>query len=283
MSLPTQKGVIHAAYDLGNTVMYASKSDPRFSYCLYVPKTFSKEMERQPRLVVAMHGTTRTSFYEFREALAEFARWNNCIVLCPMFPVGVLGDGNRNGYKYLREGSIRYDNALLDIVDEVRENYGLEDRRFALFGFSGGGHFVHRFYLLHPERLWAVSIGAPGSVTLLDAEKDWWVGVRNVEEIFGRPIDVDALGKVPVHMVVGEADLETWEITHQPTSPLYMEGANDSGRTRPERLRTLQASFERQGIKVQFDGVPGVTHDRMKCIERTKDFFHHVLKEEGHL
>lgn len=275
MSIPSEPGVIQAAYDLGKTVMYASKSDPRFSYCLYVPETF--DPDKPPRMIVAMHGTTRTSFYEFREVLSEFGRWNNCIILCPLFPVGVRGDGNRNGYKYLAEADIRYDLALLDIVDEVRDKYALSDPRFALFGFSGGGHFVHRFYLLHPDRLWAVSIGAPGSVTLLDADKDWWIGVRNVGEVFGIELNHSALKAVPVHMVVGEADLETWEITHKPTSPLYMEGANDSGRTRPERLRALCASFEKQGIDVTFDAVRGVSHDRLSCIEYSKSFFHRVM------
>ena len=36
-------------------------------------------------------------------------------------------------------------------------------QRFALFGYSGGGHFVHRFFMLHPQRLWALSIGAPAA------------------------------------------------------------------------------------------------------------------------
>ena len=29
--------------------------------------------------------------------------------------------------------------------------------------------------MLQPHKLWGVSIGAPGSVTLLDPSRDWWV------------------------------------------------------------------------------------------------------------
>ena len=86
--------------------------------------------------------------------------------------------------------------------------FGRRFERFGLFGYSGGGQFVNRYALLHPETLWAVSIGAPGSVTLLDPEQDWWVGVRDAQARFGKAVDAEALRKVAVHMIVGKADLE---------------------------------------------------------------------------
>ena len=130
-----------------------------------------------------MHGTGR-GFIDYRDAFAEFARWNNCIILAPLFPIGVRGDGNRDGFKYMREGDIRYDRGpARDGRRGRRSATGSTFERFALFGYSGGGHFAHRFLMLHPERLWAASIGAPGSVTLLDPTRDWWVGTRDVEEL----------------------------------------------------------------------------------------------------
>jgi len=82
-----------AMYDLGSTTIFASRGDARFSYCLYVPPGFATAAT-VPELIVAMHGTGR-SFLEYRNALAEFGRWNNCIILAPLFPVGVRGDGTR--------------------------------------------------------------------------------------------------------------------------------------------------------------------------------------------
>ena len=262
-------------YDLGHTTIFASRHDPRFSYCLYVPANLGQEAK--PDLVVAMHGTGR-GFTSYRDAFAEFGRWNNCIILCPLFPVGVRGDGNRDGFKYMQEADIRYDQALLAIVEEVGERYALDVDRFALFGFSGGGHFAHRFLLLHPNRLWAASIGAPGSVTLLDPTRDWWVGVRDMKERFGIEPDIEAMRNVPVQMVVGAADLETWEITHRETGKHWMPGANDAGRTRPERLDSLRRSFEAAGVKVQFDLVPNVPHDGDRVVEHVENFFAAVLK-----
>ena len=264
-----------AIYDLGPTAMFASKADPRFHYAMYVPPCVADG--GQVDLLVAIHGTSRTSFLDFRDGFAAFGRWNRVAVLCPVFPIGVRGDGARSGYKYMAEGDIRYDRVLLDMVAEVAGKYRQDWSRFAMFGFSGGGHFTHRFAILHPDRLWAASIGASGSVTLLDPTRDWWVGIRDLEQRFGIAFDPAALARVPVQMLVGDADLETWEITHKPGSAFWMEGANDAGATRPDRLRALAASFEQAGVTVRFDLVPGAAHDRMKMLSRVEDFLASVL------
>jgi pimeloyl-ACP methyl ester carboxylesterase len=265
-----------AYYELGSTTVFAHRNDPRFAYTLYVPRAIL-ESGNDVELVVVMHGTGR-QFTNYRDAFAEFGRWNNCIVLCPLFPVGVRGDGNRDGFKHLIEGDIHYDRVLLDMVDEIGERYGKRFDQFALFGFSGGAQFANRFAYLHPERLWAVSIGAPGSVTTLDINRDWWVGLRGFEQRFGKAFDLDALRRVPVHMVVGKADLETWEITHREGGRHFMPGANDAGATRPERLRTLKGTFEIAGISVQLDELDNVPHNGLLAVNAVQDFFAGVLR-----
>lgn len=264
-----------AIYDLGRTAIFACKSDPRFHYCLYVPPIAGEGGKVD--LLVSVHGTGRTSFLDFRDGFAEFGRWNNCAILCPVFPVGVRGDDARSGYKFMIEGDIRYDLILLDMVAEVAEKYRQNWETFAMFGFSGGGHFTHRFAILHPQKLWAASIGAPGSVTLLDPDKDWWVGIRNLQERFGIRFDREGLARIPMHMVVGDADLETWEITIAEGSTNWMPGANDAGRTRPERLSSLRRSFENAGVAVKFDLVPGVSHDRMQVLDHVQNFLADIL------
>jgi poly(3-hydroxybutyrate) depolymerase len=269
-----------AIYDLGHSTVFAARTDPRFSYCTYAPPPSGNE--KYPKeLVVVMHGTGR-AFTEYRDAFAEFAKWNDCIVLCPLFPAGPQGDGNRDGFKHLQEATIRYDQILLDMVDEVAEKFGCDFSKFALFGYSGGGQFVNRFSLFHPERLWAVSIGAPGSVTLLDFDQDWWVGVRDFEQKFGKPLNLDALKALPVHMVVGKADLDTWEITHREGGKFYMAGANDAGRTRPERLESLRKSFVASGVDATLDLVDNVPHNGLACVDKVQDFFAAALRTLRH-
>ncbi|KAF1045203.1 alpha/beta hydrolase [Xylophilus sp.] len=262
-------------YDFGNTTVYAHAGDPRFSFTLYVPFQI-KDSDCEINLVVVVHGTGR-QFVDYRNAFADFGRWHNCLILCPLFPAGVMGDGNRDGFKHLVEQDVRYDKVLIDMVQEVGGRYGRTFDQFALFGYSGGGQFVNRFAYLYPERLWAATIGAPGSVTLLDAGKDYWVGTKGMAEKFGKRIDVEKLKEVPLQLVVGKFDTDTWEITHAPGSKFYMPGANDAGATRRERIESLRKSLEANGVSAQLDVVDNVSHRGLQVVKQVQEFFHKVL------
>ena len=270
LTSPEARG--RALYSRGDTVAFACKMDPRFSYVLYVPEHLGEPGEAAPELIVGVHGTGRTNVL-YRDSFSEFGRYNNCVVLAPLFPVGVLGDENRNGFKYIQEGDIRYDEVLLAMVSEVEARLGVSFPRFMLFGYSGGGHFVHRFTYLHPKRVSAVCIGAPGSVTLLDDSRDWWVGIRDVKDRFGIEVDLAALREIEMKVVVGAADVETWEITHRPGSTHWMEGANDAGVTRIERAQTLGNSLTSHGIRASASLVPNVCHDMEGVLPVVKEFF----------
>ena len=253
------------------------RSDPRFSYCLYVPPGYRASPLR-PELLVVIHGSPRT-FMDFRDRFQDFGEAHNALVLCPLFPVGVGGDGNPDGYKYLSEPGIRYDRILLDMVSEVAERWAVSCGQFGLFGFSGGAQFVNRFLLLRPEHLWAASVAAPGSVTLVSDAFDWWVGLRDLSERFGITPNLDALRRVPVQTIVGAADLDTKEIAHREGGRYWMPGANDAGATRPERLEALRQSLFRAGVDVTHEIVAGVGHDPGPIIDRAKLFLAHQLSQ----
>ena len=256
-------------YHSGATPIFASQSDQRFHYCLYVPTT-PLAPDRVMPLVVIMHGTGRTG-PQYRDAFADFAEEHGCTVCAPIFPAGIDDPGELHNYKFIEYHGIRFDQVLLDIVDEVGRGFPVETSRFFLHGFSGGGQFSHRFFYLHPERLAGVSIGAPGRITQLDPGLSWWLGTGGFGERFGRDIDLAELRKVPVHMVVGELDTETWEINN-PGDTNWMDGVQHTGRTRIERLRTLRAGYERHGIDVRFDLVPGVAHNGFGVLDTVRSF-----------
>ena len=86
-------------------------------------------------------------------------------------------------------------------------------------------------------------------------------------------LDIPAMREIAVQMVVGAADVETWEITHRQGGKHWMPGANDAGATRPERLDALRKSFEANGIKVRFDLIPNMAHEGPRAISRVEDFF----------
>lgn len=252
-------------YDKGATPYFASRLDPRFSYCLYVPQDLGDEEALD--LVVLVHGTARWAEH-YRSAFAEFCERNRTIVLAPLFPAGVTEPGELSGYKLLRHGGIAYDLVLIDMVAEVAERYNLRSHKFLIHGFSGGGHFAHRFLYAHPERLLGASIGAPGIVTLIDFDHDYWVGLRDFEQRFGKVLSLEAVRAVPVHMVIGAEDKETWEIRLTPADRWWMPGAEPLAEAnRLERMATLRQNLEKNGVAVVQDIVPGVGHDGRAMLE----------------
>jgi len=275
---PCSAGCLSAPHrGRGRTSLHASRVDERFSYCLYVPKSYAEHETRTYPLIVVVHGTERGA-QAYRDAFAAFAEQHEVIVFAPLFPCGVIETGLEcHNYKFIRFHDIRFDLLLLRMIDEVGALYRINSERFLLFGFSGGGQFAHRFFYLHPERLLGVSIGAPGWVTLFDEERDWWVGVRDIEQQFGRRPDIDALRRVPVQLVAGSDDVETWDVIIPESSRYWQPGANVAGRTRLERLAALGDSLQRHGVSVRHDIVQHAGHEGFKMIGSVQEFFASVL------
>ena len=276
MARPHGHGRVLTSSDFGATTVYACGLDQRFSYCAYVPEGYDEDGTDRWPLAVVVHGTER-GMQRYRDGFADFAERHGVIVLAPLFPVGITEPGDLSSYKLLRAGDLHYDAVLLAMIAETQARYRIEGDRVLMYGFSGGGHFTHRFLYLHPERLLGASIGAPGVVTLLDFEHDWWVGVRNFEAVFGKKLDLDAIRRVPVQMVIGGDDTETWEITIKPGDAWWMPGADMAGANRQDRMRSLRRSLESQGVAVQQDTVPGIGHDDRQLLGAVKSFFGEVL------
>ena len=260
-------------YEKGAAAYRACQADPRFGYFLYFPKNFDPARASAYALCVLIHGSARTP-HIYRDLFVDFAEEHGAVILAPLFPVGITDPEDQSSYKFLiAEGGLRYDHILLAMVDEIAERFGVAGDRFLLHGFSGGGHFVHRFFYLHAGRVRALSVGAPGMVTLLDAARPWHCGVAGMEAVFGQPLARDAMRAVPVQMIIGAEDTETWEITIKEESRYWMDGVNDAGRTRIDRLGALRRSFEESGIRVAYEEVPGVGHDGYGIVEPVKAFF----------
>ena len=266
------------------TPFFSLQRDRRFSYCLYVPPSYHRDDVDAATLIVAVHGTKRTA-EGYRDAFSSLAEETGCVVLAPLFPMGVLDSfqnapEEQHNYKYLEYKGLRFDELLIDMVAEVRAALGKIAPKFLLFGFSGGGQFVHRFFYLHPEHLLGVSVGAPGSVTRLDPTVQWWPGTGGVSEHFGKTIDAEALRRVPVHLVVGALDTETWNVATKPGSWTWREGANDAGTNRVERLHALRQNLESQGISVTLNMVEGVAHSGTRVLEPVFEFFRNCLAQK---
>ncbi len=238
---------------------YSCVFDSRFVYYVYVPRNWlGRNRPERYRLVVLVHGTERAA-ENYRNRFMEFAEETDSVILAPLFPVG-LGDPDMlENYNFLRLGDAAFDTVLLHMMDEVNNRFPVDTSRVFLHGFSAGGQFVHRFMYLYPERLARVSIGGPGKVTLLDGDKEWPAGIGGVDGIFSRSVDLEALRRIPVQIVVGDADIEI----HNPASSL----------NRVELNQALFENYRAAGMNARLDLVPGVGHEGLKVLSRVMAFF----------
>jgi pimeloyl-ACP methyl ester carboxylesterase len=233
------------------------EADPRFAYGLFVPDEIPGEAPLG--LLVAVHDSRR-KYLECVHGFCAFASSHQLAVLAPLFPRDVQHIGLRDGYKLLHEPGLRYDLLLHAMVDELGRSIACHTSRFFLHGYSGGAQFAHRYLLLHPQRVRAASVGAPGGVTLVDEEADWWAGVRDIDALFGQRLDESELRQVPLQLMVGELDTGFDEMREQPPSRLWRSDDERRGANRIDRLRMLRRSLEAIGVRPSFQMLPGLRH-----------------------
>ncbi len=217
-----------------------------------------------------MHGTYRDAA-SYRDQLTDFAVRNQVLLICPLFPAGLIDTQDVENYKLLRYRDIGFDRILLGMVDEIRQRYAVRVERFMLGGFSGGAQFAHRFAYFYAKHLTALSLAAPGRVTLLNESLDWWPGIRDAERRFGRAIDRPALRALPIQLLVGENDDDDIRIAEG--DPWWAPGANLAGATRRERLAALYGQYQRLGCKATLEVIKDCGHEWPPLRDATIRFF----------
>lgn len=279
---------LQAAFLVGHTPLKALESDPRVSYALYIPpRHYDTASIKKLPLLVWIHGTLRKMSTLFSNDIVSFASSTPCAILAPLFPSGLDGPNDLDSYKTLRSKSLSSDLALLSILEEVATRWpGIETEKVFMMGFSGGGQFTQRFLYLYPEKLLAVSIGAPGRTTMLDADKTWPEGIANVEELFGRPVSTKAIQQVPIQLAVGSEDdqihgsEEFWNWVGKMTKGKKSGDLSAMRQGRLQTLRELQMAWEADCIPSQLTAADGVSHDADKVRPHMLQFMEPLIQEE---
>ena len=228
----------------------SSRLEPRFGYLTHVPVAAASSRQT----LVVIHGSDfqHESMCRYFAALAEET---GCVVLAPLFAPAGAANPDPDGFKFLRSSHADYDRVLLDMVDGAAGRLGCARERFFLFGFSGGAQFAHRFLYVHPARLHAVSIAAPGMVTLIDPARPTWVGTAGLGALYGHELDLPQVQRVTVQLLVGSEDGKSH------VGGAGQEHYNHAGANRIERLRTLRTNYQAHGIAVSHREVAGAAHD----------------------
>lgn len=208
-------------------------ADPRLEYYAWVPR----HMEPGAEPLVLVHGISRNA----AELIARFvpdARLHGRPLIAPIF-------GEREFARYQLLGrsplGMTADAALIAMLEDAASRFGTATAA-ALFGFSGGAQFVHRFALAHPRRTSACVPVSAGWFCWPDPDLRWPLGWK------GGPVspDREAIAAVPFHVLVGARDTVRDEALRRDPVIDALQGE-----TRRTRARAWHKAMRRAGLNAR--------------------------------
>ena len=189
MSNSLQPGIIHRRSLDGPVQM---------DYFIYLPKSGI----RDNRVLVTIHGISRNA-EEHITGFSAQAELFGAAVIAPLFPKNEFPRYQRLGAS-VHEG--RADFAFDRLLQQITSNLGIDPVPLKIFGFSGGGQFVHRYAMFYPKRVAGIAIGAPGWYTFPDPDRPYPFGLRSSAEWPKLRFTPRRFLAIPALVLVGEDD-----------------------------------------------------------------------------
>ncbi|MFH1314721.1 MAG: hypothetical protein ABIJ00_16065, partial [Candidatus Eisenbacteria bacterium] len=256
--------------------------DSAFSwpYYLYIPPTAAEKAAAGDtlHLLVSTNNTGRTtdSYIEHETAamklvsvIATPGYHLGCPCLVPVFPRPAAQDSiythalDRDCLITEVDGLERLDLQLIAMIDDARSQ--LKERgwkvssKVLIIGFSASGMFANRFTILHPDRVLAAAVGAPGGWPIAPV-KQWQghalpypVGVDDLSALVGQGFMEKAYREVPHFFFMGGKD--------ENDSVVFRDGYSKSdedivlrlfGETPRERWSIAEKIYAFMGARAEF-------------------------------
>jgi poly(3-hydroxybutyrate) depolymerase len=124
---------------------YANKN---LSYFYYIPAAVLADAASPHPLIICIPGLSGQGRAFANRPIRDFADDMGAVVIAPSFMWDEANWASQTSYQYPAAWS---GNALLSIVDRVKETYGLTFSKFHLLGISAGAQFCARFALWKPD------------------------------------------------------------------------------------------------------------------------------------
>lgn len=213
-----------------------------------LPETVTPETQ----VVFIMHGVNRDAD-RYRDEWAAHARRLGFIVIAPQFVAadfpGALG--YNTGYFTEEDGTARPRSrwsfaAIEPLFDDVRQRFGTQVERYAIYGHSAGAQFVHRYVLFMPEARVERALAAnAGWYTMPDPGTAFPYGLG------ATPIGAEGLKAAlskPLTVLLGTVDTDRTDPDLRKTPEADAQG--------PHRYARGQAFFARGEAAAAAAGVP---------------------------
>ncbi len=128
-----------------------------------------------------------------------------------------------------------------------------------LFGFSGGGQFVHRYAMAYPERVAKFMVGAAGWYTFPDSTLKYPRGIKQRRDFPDMRFEPERFLNVPGGVVVGERDIKAGSALNK--APRVTEQQGRDRLARAQRWTEAMTSAAHDcGLNTQY-----VVHTLPRC------------------
>ncbi|MBY0400884.1 hypothetical protein K2X89_11350 [Myxococcota bacterium] len=215
-------------------------------------------------LVIAVHGISRNAL-EQMTGFSSLARERGWVLVAPCFDTPADDDYQRLGR---RGRGRRADLALDAAIHRLSEERKIEfDRRF-FFGYSGGGQFVHRYLMAHPDRVSAAVVAAAGWYTFPDGSHAYPLGLRIGGAVAGVQMEPERFLRVPLRVIVGALDVDRDGSVRTSKKVDQLQGDDRIQRAR-RWIAAMQAAARRRSIPARHELsiLEGVGHSFSDCVE----------------
>lgn len=167
-------------------------------YIVYLPKNKGDET----RIMYTIHGISRNAEEHIEGFIPQAERYG-AVIIAPLFP--------RNNFpRYQQLGTTvnqeRADMAFNHVLQDAHEWLQIPPTPMHLFGFSGGGQFVHRYAMFYPKRVARMVLAAPGWYSFPDPERIYPYGIKSSRDWPNLTFAMERFLQIPTLVMVGEED-----------------------------------------------------------------------------
>ena len=236
-------------------------NDPQQEYYTYVPASGGSGRP----VFVAVHGVNRMAKDHARE-FAGFAEVHDVVLVAPLFPKDRYSDYQRLGRS---KKSARADLALKKIIEEVGFQTGADTGSIFMFGYSGGGQFVHRYAMAYPENVKRIVAAAPGWYTFPDYTARFPFGLKRVKRLGNAAFDPARFLSIPTCVMVGGKDLGRNGEFNTSDYLDQVQGINRLERGR-NWIRAMKKAARTRKLETRFEFriLTGCGHSFLNCMRK---------------
>lgn len=243
-------------------------------YFLYTPA----QLKPNARVLVSVHGISRNAR---NNALyfADYAERYGVVVVAPLFD-----KKNYPGYQRLGLKGNRADLALNEILEAVAKHTQANIQKIYLFGYSGGGQFVHRYAMAYPHKVRAMAIGAAGWYTFPDPRQRFPYGIAPHKKLPNLTFNAQYFLRIPAYVLVGEEDIVR-DSSFRASDALDQQQGHNRFERGQRWISSMQQAAQQYGLetKFQFIALPNTHHSFTRSVKTggmAKQVFHSLFGKQ---